>query len=136
MQLQQPTFLFCNFLHFYFTINRKGLDEIRGDVEKLDVSAMQKQFAVAKYALLEDFDKVNMYLEETIDKDIPAWCVDEWPLLKQYRSSSQYQDFVSSHRDLFETKGYEPNKETVGLNEDEISVLEEEMKKEVAITME
>lgn len=134
---QREIDIICEQINMWISIkNGKGLDEIRGDVEKLDVSAMQKQFAVAKYALLEDFDKVNMYLEETIDKDIPAWCVDEWPLLKQYRSSSQYQDFVSSHRDLFETKGYEPNKETVGLNEDEISVLEEEMKKEVAITME
>lgn len=97
---------------------------------------MQKQFAVAKYALLEDFDKVNVYLEETVNKDISAWCIDEWPLLKQYRSSSQYQDFVRAHSELFETKGYEPNKETVGLDENEISVLEEGMKKEVAITLE
>ena len=134
---QKEIDIMCEQINMWISIkNGKGLSEIRSEVEGLDVSAMQRQFSVAKYALMDDFDKVNEYLEETINKDIPAWCVDEWPLFKQYRSSSQYQDFVNSHKDLFETKGYEPNKETVGLDEEDISVLEEQMKKEVTITME
>lgn len=127
----------CEQVNMWISIkNGKGIDQIRGEVEGLDVSAMQVQFIVAKYALLDDFEKVNIYLERAIDKDIPAWCVDDWPLFKQYRRSSQYHDFVNLHKDLFETKGYEPNKETVDLTGDEISVLEGEMKKEVAITKE
>lgn len=126
---QKEIDIICEQVNMWISIkNGKGIESIKGEIEELDISAMQTQFAVAKYALLDDFDKVNMYLEEAINKDIPAWCVNEWPLLKQYRNTSQYQEFANLHKDLFETKGYEPNKETVDLDSDEISALEEGMK--------
>lgn len=88
---------------------------------------MKNQFFVAKHALLDEFDQVSIYLEEAIKKEIPAWCVKDWPLLNQYRESEQYALFVEKHKDLFDTNGYESANEAIGDSEDVISELGDDL---------
>ena len=47
-------------------------------------------------------------LENVIDEEIPSAYVEEWPLFIQYRETNQYKEFVDKHKELFETKEYEP----------------------------
>ena len=88
---------------------------------------VKNQFFVAKHALLDEFDQVSIYLEEAIKKEIPAWCVKDWPLLNQYRESEQYALFVEKHKDLFDTNGYESANEAIGDSEDVISELGDDL---------
>lgn len=105
--------------------NGKGLEAIREEVEQLDVSAMNTQFVVAKYALLNDYDMVSQYLEISIEKDIPSWCIKEWPLFLQYRESEQYIGFVEKHKDVLQTKGYESDKQSMDNPEETFAKLNE-----------
>lgn len=67
---------------------------------------MSKRFA--KYALLDEYDKVSKGLEEILEKEIPAHMVESWPLFIQYRESEEYQEFREIHSDLFQIKEYDP----------------------------
>ena len=105
--------------------NGKGLEAIKDEIEQLDVSAMSMQFVVAKYALLNDYDMVSQYLEISIEKDIPSWCIKEWPLFLQYRESEQYIGFVEKHKDILQTKGYESDKQSIDNLEETFAKLNE-----------
>ena len=69
---------------------------------------MDGQFKVAKYALLDDYEKVSYYLEQIIEKVMSPNTVETWPLFIQYRLSEQYKEFKKLHADLFEIKQYNP----------------------------
>lgn len=123
---QQDIDKMCEQVNLWIALkNKKGLDTIETEVRKLDVSAMNKQFLIAKHALLNEFDTVSELLENAIGNEFPAWCIKEWPLLNQYRESAQYNLFVEQHKDLFDTKGYESSNETIGDSEDVINELGE-----------
>lgn len=81
--------------------NLLGLDNIKKEVEEMDVSAMQSQFALAKAALLDEFEHVSKILNGIIETDFPARYVKEWPLFIQYRESDSYKKFVDNHQELF-----------------------------------
>lgn len=87
--------------------NKYGLDSIKEEIEKLDVSSRDRRYIMAKSALLDKYDEVSMVLEEIIGKDLPAVFVEEWPLFLQYRESKQYKEFTKKHSDLFEVQGFE-----------------------------
>lgn len=126
----------CKKVNYWIAVkNAKGIEIIQDEVRGLDVSAMKNQFSVAKYALLNEFDKVSMYLEEAILNEIPAWCVKEWPLLNQYRESEQYAKFVELHKELFETNGYESSNETIGAADDVMNELGEDLDINFDLTM-
>lgn len=123
---QQDIDKMCEQVNLWIALkNKKGLDTIETEVRKLDVSAMKKQFLIAKHALLNEFDTVSELLENAIGNEFPAWCIKEWPLLNKYRESAQYNLFVEQHKDLFDTKGYESSNETIGDSEDVINELGE-----------
>ena len=105
--------------------NGKGLDTIRSTIEELDVTAMNGQFVVAKYALLNEYDKVSKYLEMSIEKDIPAWCVGEWPLFLQYRETEQYRIFADKHKDILDKKGYESDNQSIDSSEEAFAIINE-----------
>lgn len=104
----------CNKINYWISIkNSEGIDEIKNEIEKLDVSAMKGQFIVAKYALLDDFENVSVILDKIIDNELPANYIEEWPLFIQYRTSEEYKKFKKDHAEIFEIKGYTPDNETV-----------------------
>lgn len=116
---QQKADIICEKINLWISVkNSKGLDVIKQDIEKLDISALNSQFIVAKYALLDDYDNVSNTLEDEINKSIPVYCVKEWPLFNQYRESAQFHEFVKSHKELFETNEYESTNESVASAKD------------------
>lgn len=116
----------CNKMNYWISLkNSEGIDTIKSEIEQLDVSAMKEQFIVAKYALLDDFEKVSVSLDNLINKEEwPAEVIEEWPLFIQYRSSEEYKKFKEAHTDIFEIKGYVPDSETVDSNKNILSQLE------------
>lgn len=115
----------CNKINYWISIkNSEGIDEIKNEIEKLDVSAMKGQFIVAKYALLDDFKNVSATLDKIIDKELASNYIEEWPLFIQYRTSEEYKKFKEDHAEFFEIKGYTPDNETVDNENDMLSKLE------------
>lgn len=99
----------CNLINYWISLKNEGKFElIKKEIETFDVSAMDGQFKVAKYALLDDYEKVSYYLEQIIEKDMSPNTVETWPLFIQYRLSGQYKEFKKLHADLFEIKQYNP----------------------------
>ena len=118
----------CEQINMWIAIkNGKGLEKIEEEVKNLDISAMKNQFAVAKYALLNEFETVSMLLNDAIKSEIPAWCIKDWPLLNQYRESEQYRTFIEEHKKMFETQGYESNNETVESTEEILNELRNDL---------
>ena len=106
--------LICEKINYWISIkNSEGLDNIRNEIDCLDVSAMQKRFWVAKYALLDDFKGISDILEHEINKEIMSNEVLEWPLFLQYRNSEEYKEFIDKHKDIFRIKGYDTSNESV-----------------------
>ena len=88
--------------------NTEGSSAIEEDVNALDVSAMQLQFAAAKAALLDRHQEVSEILDTCIEKkEIPAYYIKIWPLFNEFRESSEYADFLNRHHDDFDLAEYE-----------------------------
>lgn len=102
---QSDADIWCNKVNYYVSCkNLDGIESIRSDVEKMDVSLMKPKLALAKPALLDDFSDVTRILEEIIDNDMSVAEVKSWPLLLQYRDSDDYKAFTSNHSEKFEIK--------------------------------
>mgnify|MGYP000858588391 CR=1 FL=1 len=111
---QEEASRICNLVNYWISVkNQNRLDEVQEEIEKFDVTAKSAQFKVAKYALLNKFDKVNEILEKVLGKDIPACYIEEWPLFIQYRDSMEYRNLKKTHSKEFEELGYEPDSITV-----------------------
>ena len=112
---QSAADIMCERVNRWIAIkNLEGVGEINDEVNALDVSAMGLQFVIAKYALLDDFQKVSYYLEKAINDVLKPADIKEWPLLKQYRDSELYHEFVEKHASDFEIQGYANDDETEG----------------------
>ena len=78
-----------------------GLKCVKTDIEKFDVSALDKTFVVAKLVLLEKYQEATSYIEELYSKDeLPFNAIEQWPLFIGYRNSSEYITFKDSHSEL------------------------------------
>lgn len=99
----------CNKINYWISVkNMAGLEKIEKEINTFDVSAMSGQFKIAKYALLDEYEKISVILEDIINKEIPACYVEQWPLFIQYRESESYKQFRSDHKEIFEMLGYQP----------------------------
>ncbi len=95
--------IWCNKVNYYVSCkNLDGIDSIRQEIEKMDVSLMKPRMALAKPALLDDYTSITKILEETIDNGISVAEIKSWPLLLQYRKSEEYKEFISNHAENFE----------------------------------
>lgn len=100
---------FCNKVNYWISVKNLGnFDSIEAEIRNLDVSAMIGRFKVAKYALLDEFEKVTEILEDIIGNELPACYVEQWPLFIQYRQSDEYKKFRNKHKEEFEKLGYQP----------------------------
>ncbi len=90
--------------------NIDGVSAIQEEVSLLDVSAMQLQFSVAKEALLNNHKMVSDLLDRCLESgEIPAYYIQTWPLLNEFRASDEYKDFKEKHREELEIGEYEPS---------------------------
>lgn len=95
----------------------QGLDSIRNDVTKFDVSALDRSYELAKEVLLENYDAVNSILEKMIKFDnFPVSVIDDWPLFLRYRNTEHYAQFVESHPDDFSVASLEVVPDTHAAN--------------------
>lgn len=116
----------CWQVNYWVSIkNSIGLDSIIDDINNKDVTALDRTFIAAKYALLDDFKHLNDILEELINNSIPANYIKEWPLFLQYRKTDLYKNFVKNHANEFNEARFDSNSENVNSNEDIMNELEE-----------
>ena len=114
----------CSIINYWISIKNQGrINEILKEIQEFDVSARSGDFKVAKYALLDDYEKVSETLESVIDNEIPASFVETWPLFLQYRETDNYIEFRNGHKELFAVQDYQP--EYLNVDSDEEGVLEE-----------
>ena len=110
---------FCNKVNYWISVKNQGrFEDVEEEIRSFDVSAMCGQFKVAKYALLDEYEKVSEILEDIIGTEIPACYVEQWPLFLQYRESEQYIQFRDKHLEEFEKLGYQPEYLAVDSDED------------------
>ena len=122
---QRASIKMCERINYWISIkNSEGMENIRNEIENLDLSAMQEKFIVAKYALLDDFQQVSVALERTINDGIMSNDIVEWPLFKQYRETEEYKVFLEKHKELFDVKGYDITNIDLEDKEDIVSVLQ------------
>ena len=90
-------------------IELDGLESVQDDLQKYDVSVLDKQYVLAKHTLLCDYDQATRLLERLLKtEELPIDAVKEWPLFKRYRDSDQYQQLIIRNKELFENDSYEP----------------------------
>lgn len=79
-------------------IEARGLQEVKKEIESLDVSALDEMFILAKLVLLEEYDRASLIIEQLLaSKSISASTLEEWPLFIKYRKSSQYSKIKEKH---------------------------------------
>lgn len=85
-----------------------GLDSIKGEIEEFDFSALDEMYTLARAVLLNHYDEVNRMLSGLLDtKKLPPSYIEEWPLFKEYRKTSQYEQFKTHHPEVFEISSVE-----------------------------
>ena len=95
-------------------IETEGLGSVSKDIEKFDVSALDKIFYIAKYVLLQDFEKVSGMIDDLYTKkEIPIYALEEWPLFMHYKLSPEYCAFKQKHAELSAVVMSEPKTENL-----------------------
>lgn len=102
---QDEVDVWCSKVNYYVACkNMDGIDSIKDDVERIDISLMKPKMAIAKPALLNNYKEVSNILEDVISDDMSVAEIKSWPLLIQYRESEEYEAFTRNHIDIFEIK--------------------------------
>jgi hypothetical protein len=81
--------------------NHHGIDKIKKEIEEEDLSATQDHFQMAKWILLENYEKAEVFLESLFPQKIAPEHIETWPLFIQYRNTEYYTNFTSKHSDQF-----------------------------------
>lgn len=100
------------------TIETDGLSSVSKEIEKFDVSALDKMFYVAKYVLLQQFDKASDVIDDLYTKrELPIYALEEWPLFMHYKLSPEYSVFKQKHTELSAVVMSESKEENLMENE-------------------
>lgn len=122
---QSAVDLWLDKVNYYISCkNLEGIDTIRTAVEKIDISVMTSRLAIAKPALLDDFDEVTRILDDLIGDEIDVNSIKSWPMFIQYRESSEYAKLIERHKDLFEIETYSTS-EIICLSNQEVKTKKE-----------
>ena len=93
-----------------YWIAKKALGQyksIKEEIEKYDISAMSEEFAIAKYTLLEEYEKATDLIEEVYNIKIDSNALSQWPLFADYRKTEYYKKIRDTHKDDFEIEKIE-----------------------------
>lgn len=91
-----------NTINYWISVkNQERINEIQSEIQAFDISALGKEFKIAKYALLENFDEVSEMLEMAVNNEIQVSYIEKWPLFMQYRTTENYRQFKNKHIELF-----------------------------------
>lgn len=79
-------------------------EEIKNEVETLDISAKDDYIKLAKYALLDDFDKMIEIIQKMSINDKTSvklyYVIEEWPIFKTFKGSKQYKEFLDEQNNI------------------------------------
>lgn len=87
--------------------NLYGTDSVKKEIEETDFSALNDEFLIAKYILIEDYNNAIPLLEKMIDNALIATSIEEWPLYKDFRKTKDYDNFKFHHKDIFNVKEFD-----------------------------
>ena len=71
------------------------------EVKKLDVSAMQAQFVIAKCCLEDNTAKIYELLSKTYPDSFDAVSIRDWPIFINFRETEEYKSFLKEHKNDF-----------------------------------
>jgi len=81
-------------------------ENIKSEIEALDTSALSEEFEMAKYILLEDYERATNIIEYIYNSKITKDELVEWPLFMKYRNSEEYSAFVEKHKEDFDVSSF------------------------------
>lgn len=100
--------IMLNKVNYWISIkNSIGIEGIKDEIEKFDVSALSGDFKMAKVTLLDKFDETRELLEKLLPNEITAESIENWPLFIQFRKSEEYENFKMKHKEYFDVYDYE-----------------------------
>lgn len=99
-------------------IGLHGLDSVKADISKWDVTAYDMMFQLAKDTLLENYEQAAKTLEYLYNsKRISENQITTWPLFETFRKSKEYEMFVQHHSCNFGVQTMAVNEETADSTE-------------------
>lgn len=91
-----------------------GLQEIKGELQSFDATALKEIYVLAKHLLLEDNHNSFLMTEELLKKNqINASIINEWPLFKRFRKTKEYQMLKSNDSAFFDLTTIEADSKAV-----------------------
>ena len=88
--------------------HKYGIEKTKNEIEKLDVTGMEKLFSVAKNLLLEDYEAIEDDLESCYPHDYNSYYIHTWPIFIEFRKTKYYQNFREKHQEDFEQYDFTP----------------------------
>lgn len=73
------------------------IETVKTELKKLDVSAMQERFVIAKLCLEDNTEKITKLLNKSYPNSYTAIEIRDWPIFINYRETTDYHDFVRMH---------------------------------------
>lgn len=123
---QQESDIMLDKINYWISIkNCRGLDEIRNEIEKCDVSAMSDKFKMAKAALLDQYEITYILLKKMFPHDMSANSIQEWPLFIQYRKSEEYKKFTKEFSEYFNVYDYKHEAKRPDASNQEVNINDE-----------
>ena len=88
--------------------HKEGIERTQADIEKLDVTGMEKLYSVAKNLLLENYETIEEDLESCYPHDYNSYFIHTWPIFIDFRKTEHYQHFRERHQEDFEQYDFTP----------------------------
>lgn len=85
-----------------------GLDNVRDEINELDVTGMTPTYLIAKDLLLENNDQVTIALESYYPDSFNSYAIQTWPIFIEYRKTEEYKTFIKNHEKDFEPYEFIP----------------------------
>ena len=76
----------------------EGIESVKKELERLDVSGMENRYVIAKKLLLEEHKDVNELLKLDYPESFDFHMIQTWPIFIEYRKSDEYKDFINEHQ--------------------------------------
>ena len=106
----------CKVNYWQSMKRRNKFEDVKTEIENLDISAYEKIYKLAKEVLLEEYGNAIQTLELIYKKDITSNELEEWPLFLEFRETKEFKEFKEKHNDDFLEKEKNVNS-NVGIKE-------------------
>lgn len=108
--------------------NITGLACIKSDVESFDVSALTPQFMLAKWILLENYEKATELVAKLLEKnELSSNELENWPLFKQYIQTEHFVMLKETKPQFFGTNSVETTPEIINKEASAATSIREEI---------